>query len=79
MRYLAAAVMVLGSLLAPAWPETGTVRVAAIQCPSRMGAVSENTSNLTALVRQAAGQGAKIVVTPECAVHGYMDPVTGVN
>lgn len=55
---------------------TQTVRVAAIQCPSTMGETAANVSNLTALVRQAATQGAKIVVTPECAVQGYLDPPT---
>lgn len=55
---------------------TGTVRVAAIQCPSVMGQTAENVRNLTNLVRQAAARGAKIVVLPECSVQGYLDPTT---
>ncbi|MEI7900726.1 MAG: carbon-nitrogen hydrolase family protein [bacterium] len=51
-----------------------TVRVAAIQCPSTMGKTEENVQNITNLVRQAAAGGAKIVVLPECAVQGYLDP-----
>ncbi len=53
-----------------------TVRVAAVQCPSVMGRTEENLRNLASLVRQAAAAGAKIVVLPECAVHGYFDPTT---
>ena len=53
-----------------------TVRVAAIQCASVMGKTEENVRNITNLVRQAASQGAKIVVMPECAVQGYLDPTT---
>ncbi len=41
-----------------------------------MGRVDANTSNLVHLVRQAAADGARIVVTPECAVQGYMDAAT---
>lgn len=55
---------------------TGMVRVAAIQCSSVMGRTGENVSNITKLVRQAAAGGAKIVVLPECAVQGYLDPET---
>ncbi|OGV72162.1 MAG: hypothetical protein A3K18_21155 [Lentisphaerae bacterium RIFOXYA12_64_32] len=51
-----------------------TVRVAAVQCYSRMGAMEYNRSLLTRLVTKAAEAGAKIVVLPECAVTGYMDP-----
>lgn len=50
------------------------VRVAAVQCYSEMGHTPENTANLAALIRQAAAAGAKFVVTPECALQGYMDP-----
>jgi len=53
-----------------------TVRVAALQCPSVMGHTADNVRNLTNLVRRAAGQGAKIIVMPECAVQGYLDPTT---
>lgn len=51
-----------------------TVRVAAIQCYSKMGETSQNTMQLIPLIRQAAAGGAKIIVTPECAVQGYMYP-----
>jgi predicted amidohydrolase len=49
-----------------------TVRVAALQCYSRLGETASNTSNLLALVREAAAGGAKVMVTPECALQGYM-------
>jgi predicted amidohydrolase len=52
------------------------VKVAAIQCYSRMGEVRRNRALLTQLVHNAAEKGAKIIVTPECAVCGYMDPAT---
>jgi len=55
-------------------PAQGSVRVAAVQCYSRMGEIQHNRSVLTKLIRQAAEQGARIVVVPECAVSGYMDP-----
>lgn len=55
---------------------TGTVRVAAIQCPSAMGKTEANVATLERLVRQAAAGGARIVVLPECAVQGYLDPTT---
>lgn len=55
---------------------SGTVRVAAIQCPSVMGKTADNVRNMTNLVRQAAARGAKIVVLPECGVQGYVDPIT---
>lgn len=54
----------------------GTVRVAAVQCPSKMGETAANLRTITNLVQQAAAKGAKIVVLPECAVQGYMDPTT---
>jgi len=56
--------------------ESDTVRVAAIQCSSVMGKTEENLRTITSLVRQAAAKGAKIMVLPECAVQGYMDPTT---
>src|SRR2546423_3180792 len=49
-----------------------TVKVAAIQCSSDLGAVAENRAKLTALVRQAAAKGAKIIVLPEAAITGYV-------
>jgi predicted amidohydrolase len=62
--------MALGAMAAD------TVRVAAVQCPSTMGKTEANLRNITNLVRMAAAQGAKIVVLPECAVQGYLDPIT---
>jgi len=53
-----------------------TVRVAAIQCASPMGKVSRNRQMLSALITNAAAQGAKICVLPECALQGYMNPRT---
>ena len=52
----------------------GMVRVAAIQCYSRMGETEYNRKLLTALIAKAAERQAKILVLPECAVHGYMNP-----
>jgi predicted amidohydrolase len=41
-----------------------------------MGKTEDNLRNISNLVRKAAAQGAKIVVIPECAVQGYLDPTT---
>jgi predicted amidohydrolase len=49
-----------------------TVKVASIQCSSELGAVAANRIKLTALVREAAAAGAKIVVLPEAAITGYL-------
>jgi predicted amidohydrolase len=49
-----------------------TVKVAAVQCSSDLGAVEANRRKLTALVEEAAGNGAKIIVLPEAAVTGYL-------
>jgi predicted amidohydrolase len=49
-----------------------TVKVAAIQCSSDLGAVEQNRNKLTTLVREAAAGGAKIVVLPETAISGYV-------
>lgn len=51
-----------------------TVKVAAIQCYSRMGKSAYNRQLLSDLITNAAEQGAKIVLLPECAVQGYMNP-----
>ena len=56
--------------VAPARPPT--VKVAAVQCSSDLGAVEANRKKLTALVEQAAEAGAKIIVLPETAVTGYL-------
>jgi predicted amidohydrolase len=39
-----------------------------------MGEVEYNRQLLTRLARQAAEDGAKIIVFPECSITGYMDP-----
>jgi predicted amidohydrolase len=49
-----------------------TVKVAAVQCSSDLGDVDGNCKKLTALVKEAAGDGARIVVLPEAAVTGYL-------
>ena len=58
----------------PSPKRSETVRVAAVQCYSSMGKVTLNRRMLTDLIMQAAQKGAKIVVLPECAVQGYMEP-----
>lgn len=59
---------------APAAPAPATVRVAAIQCFSDLGKTLENRKRLSELIAQAAEMKARIVVLPECAAHGYMQP-----
>lgn len=54
--------------------EPSMVRVAAIQCHSKMGAIQANTTNIVELVRQASAAGAKIIVLPECSIQGYLQP-----
>lgn len=49
-----------------------TVKVAAVQCSSVLGDVDGNRRKLTALVKEAAGEGAKIIVLPEAAITGYL-------
>jgi predicted amidohydrolase len=49
-----------------------SVKVAAIQCSSVLGDVDGNRKKLTALISEAAGEGAKIIVLPEAAVTGYL-------
>jgi predicted amidohydrolase len=49
-----------------------TVRVAAVQFISRWARPDENRKNLEPLVREAAKNGAKIVVLPETAISSYM-------
>jgi predicted amidohydrolase len=58
--------------LACATPRPLSVKVAAVQCPSEMGDVEANRARLTRLVREAAANGAKIVVLPEAAITGYL-------
>jgi predicted amidohydrolase len=56
-----------------------TVKVAAIQCSSELGAVATNRARLTAVVKQAAAQGAKIIVLPETSITGYLSQDLRVN
>lgn len=49
-----------------------TVKVAAIQCSSDLGAVEQNRAKITKLVEEAAGKGAKFIVLPEAAITGYL-------
>src|SRR5262245_10090998 len=49
-----------------------TVKVAALQGSSDLRAVEANQQKLTALVREAAREEAKIVVLPETSVTGYL-------
>jgi predicted amidohydrolase len=48
------------------------VKVAAVQCSSDLGEVAGNTKKLTELVKEAARNGAKIVVLPETSITGYL-------
>src|SRR6188768_2907608 len=76
---LVALIFMVASGCAQAQDESGlvghaspTVKVAAVQCSSDLGAVEQNRAKLTALVREAAAAGAKIIVLPETAVTGYV-------
>jgi predicted amidohydrolase len=55
------------------------VKVAAIQCSSNLGDVAGNRRKLSALVEEAAREGAKIIVLPETAVTGYLSQDLGTN
>ncbi len=56
----------------PQKPANKSVKVAAIHCSSDLGDVDGNTKKLTALVKEAASKGAKIIVLPETAITGYL-------
>jgi predicted amidohydrolase len=56
----------------PVGPARNTVKVAAVQCSSDLGDVAGNTRKITKLVREAATNGAKIVVLPETSITGYL-------
>jgi predicted amidohydrolase len=49
-----------------------TFKVAAVQAVSRFGDVEWNRAHLAKLVREAAGNGAKVIVLPETSITGYM-------
>ncbi len=49
----------------------GTIRVAAVQMEPKLGNVDENLDRILAGLEQAAADGAKLVVFPECALSGY--------
>jgi predicted amidohydrolase len=51
-----------------------SVRVAAVQMHSRFADPDANRTRMAALAREAARQGAKIIVFPEAAVQGYVSP-----
>ncbi|MCM8537321.1 MAG: carbon-nitrogen hydrolase family protein [Lentisphaeraceae bacterium] len=55
------------------------VKVAAIQCFSAMGKIQENRESLTQLIHESVSKGAKIIVLPEAAVTGYMDPINDIT
>lgn len=69
-----AAVIAFTTLLPQKSWSADTVRAAAIQCYSPMGAVEANRTMLARLINHAATNGAKIIVTPECSITGYMNP-----
>jgi predicted amidohydrolase len=46
--------------------------VAGIQFHPQIGLVRENRVRILSLIDEAAGQGAKLVVLPECALSGYV-------
>lgn len=52
----------------------GSVCVAAVQFSPQMGDVAGNSARMEKLVREAAGAGAKLIVTPELATTGYVSP-----
>jgi predicted amidohydrolase len=70
---IAIAIATLFALLpAMAQNPPATVKVAAVQCSSNLGDIAGNRTKLTALVEEAAKNGAKIIVLPEAAITGYL-------
>lgn len=51
--------------------EPNAYRVAAVQMEPRIGAVAANLETIVSHLREAAGNGARLVVFPECALTGY--------
>src|SRR6516165_8902147 len=73
MRSALIGVLVLASCASAADAEKPkTVKVAAVQCSSALGEIDSNRKKLTALVREASKEGAKIIVLPEAAITGYL-------
>ncbi|MFI5380614.1 MAG: carbon-nitrogen hydrolase family protein [Tepidisphaerales bacterium] len=72
LRSLILCIAVVTSALAQPTTRPRTVIVAAVQCSSDLGAVDANRKKLTTLVREAAGNGAKIIVLPEASITGYL-------
>ena len=50
------------------------VRVAVVQTDPQLGRNADNLADIVARLRDAATQGARLVVFPECAVSGYGFP-----
>jgi predicted amidohydrolase len=71
-RWVCVAVLVGVAFVTRAEDPARTVKVAAVQCSSNLGDVEGNRKKLTALVEEAAANGAKIVVLPEAAITGYL-------
>lgn len=69
--FLATLILFLAPL-AFAAEKPATVKVASIQCSSELGDVAGNRKKLTALIEEAAKNGAKIIVLPETAITGYL-------
>lgn len=51
--------------------DTEMIRVAAAQFDPHLGDISYNVTCMASLLQQAAGDGASLVVFPECALSGY--------
>jgi len=66
------AALLAGAVLAGRPAERRTVKVAAIQFVSAMGKPEQNRARLKPFIREAARNGARIVVLPEAAITGYM-------
>jgi predicted amidohydrolase len=83
--FVAVRLPVLLAMLGPVYvraddrDRVSTVKVAAIQCSSDLGAVEDNRGKLTALVREAAANGAKIIVLPETSITGYLSQDLRIN
>jgi predicted amidohydrolase len=54
----------------PKTPER-TIRVAAVQMESKAGDKAANFSKIESFVKQAADEGVKLIVFPECCITGY--------